>query len=212
MPRKPRPLDRDGGVVRDATLIVIASEDQHAVKDYLDKFRARRVQFRVLPTVDGQSSPKHLLDRLDEDRRTVDYGEGDEFWISLDGDRWLRPDRIAMLTNLVQVCRQKQYRLALCNPCFELWLLLHFADPVGIDSRQCASAIEALRLAAGGYQKNRVANLELTVEMVHAAIDRAGQLETDEGSAEEELPRHPVARFYRIIESLRQREAIDLGR
>ena len=212
MPRKPRPLDRDGGVVRDATLIVIASEDTHAVKNYLDLFRARRVQFRVLPTVDGQSSPKHLIDRLDEDRKTVDYGEGDEFWISLDGDRWLRPDRIATLTNLVQLCRQKQYRAALCSPCFEFWLLLHFVKPVGIDYRQCRSAIDALRQAAGGYQKQRVDNLGLTVELVHAAIDRARQLEPSDGTAEQDLPEYPVARFHLIVESLLQREAIDLRR
>ena len=212
MPRKPRPLDRDGGVVRDATLIVIASEDTHAVKNYLDLFRARRVQFRVLPTVDGQSSPKHLIDRLDEDRKTVDYGEGDEFWISLDGDRWLRPDRIATLTNLVQLCRQKQYRAALCSPCFEFWLLLHFVKPVGIDYRQCRSAIDALRQAAGGYQKQRIDNLGLTVELVHAAIDRARQLEPSDGMAEQDLPEYPVARFHLIVESLLQREAIDLRR
>jgi hypothetical protein len=212
MPRKPRPLDRDGGVVRDATLIVIASEDTHAVKNYLDLFRARRVQFRVLPTVDGQSSPKHLIDRLDEDRKTVDYGEGDEFWISLDGDRWLRPDRIATLTNLVQLCRQKQYRVALCSPCFEFWLLLHFVKPVGIDYRQCRSAIDALRQAAGGYQKQRVDNLGLKVELVHAAIDRARQLEPSDGTAEQDLPEYPVARFHLIVESLLQREAIDLRR
>ena len=80
MPRKSRPLDRDGGVVRDATLIVIASEDSHAVQDYLSVFRARRVQFRVLPTIDGQSAPEHLIERLDEDKRNVDYGTNDEFW------------------------------------------------------------------------------------------------------------------------------------
>ena len=34
MPRKKRPLDRDGGVLRDASLIVIASEDEYIVKDY----------------------------------------------------------------------------------------------------------------------------------------------------------------------------------
>jgi hypothetical protein len=33
MPRKKRPLDRDGGALRDARLVVIASEDTLAVRD-----------------------------------------------------------------------------------------------------------------------------------------------------------------------------------
>jgi hypothetical protein len=210
MPRKSRPLDRDGGVVRDATLIVIASEDSHAVQDYLSVFRARRVQFRVLPTIDGQSAPEHLIERLDEDKRNVDYGTNDEFWISLDGDRWLRSDRTAKLTRLVQLCKQKDYRIALCNPCFEMWLLLHFQDPAKIEYRRCQTAIDALRTAVGGYQKSNVSSLGLTVESVHAAIARATKLDPDPAAAEEPLPHRPVARFHPIVESLRQREAIDL--
>jgi predicted 3-demethylubiquinone-9 3-methyltransferase (glyoxalase superfamily) len=41
MPHKKRPLDRDSGVVRDASLLVIACEDTHAVKQYWTK-RLRR--------------------------------------------------------------------------------------------------------------------------------------------------------------------------
>lgn len=43
MPLKPRPLDRDNGVVRDASLVIIASEDRYAVKQYFSRFKPRRV-------------------------------------------------------------------------------------------------------------------------------------------------------------------------
>jgi hypothetical protein len=55
MPRKSRPLDRTTGLVRDSSIVVIACEDTHAVKQYFAKFRTRRVQFKVLPTEEGYS-------------------------------------------------------------------------------------------------------------------------------------------------------------
>ena len=53
MPRKNRPLDRTTGLVRDSSIVVIACEDTHAVKQYFAKFRTRRVQFKVLPAEEG---------------------------------------------------------------------------------------------------------------------------------------------------------------
>ena len=91
-----------------------------------------------------------------------------------------------------------------------MWLLLHFQDPAKIEYRRCQTAIDALRTAVGGYQKSNVSSLGLTVESVHAAIARATKLDPDPAAAEEPLPHRPVARFHRIVESLRQREAIDL--
>jgi len=69
MPRNRSPLDREGGRVRDASLIVIASEDTYAVKHYLAKFLTKRVQFIVLPTAGGRSSPAAVLERLDQYQR-----------------------------------------------------------------------------------------------------------------------------------------------
>ena len=42
--------NRIGGVHRDATLIVIASEDRYAVKQYFELFKSTQIQFRVLET------------------------------------------------------------------------------------------------------------------------------------------------------------------
>jgi hypothetical protein len=57
MPRRQRPLIRDSDTERDANLIVIASEDTHAVERYFDRFQPRRVQFRFLPTQESCSRP-----------------------------------------------------------------------------------------------------------------------------------------------------------
>jgi hypothetical protein len=39
-------------------LVVIASEDRYAVRQYFDFFESSRIQFRVLETQNGKSSPE----------------------------------------------------------------------------------------------------------------------------------------------------------
>lgn len=206
MPRKRRPLDRDGGVMRDTRLVVIASEDSFAVRDYFSRFRARRVQFRVLPTQGGHSAPQHVIDRLDADRKEVDYAEGDEFWVCLDADHWIEPNHIANLREVIRLCNQKQYRIAICNPCFEFWLLLHFEDNDGKTLAKCAAAVQALKVAAGGYQKGTGEQLPIVGEMVLRARDRARKLDIDDG----EIPTRPAARIHLILDSLLDRDSIEL--
>jgi hypothetical protein len=206
MPRKKRPLDRDGDALRDARLVVIASEDTLAVRDYFSRFRLRRVQFRILPTEGGRSAPQHVIDRLDAERRSVDYDEGDEFWVCLDADHWMEPSHIGNLREVIRLCNQKQYRLAICNPCFELWLLLHFEDHTGQELRNCASVVEALRIVANGYQKGAVTRLPITAELVHLARERARRLDNDN----RDPPTGPAARIHRILDSLLERDSIDL--
>jgi hypothetical protein len=61
--RKKRPLDRKAKPVRDASLVVIASEDRYAVRQYFDFFESTRIQFRVLETLDGKSAAAHCRSR-----------------------------------------------------------------------------------------------------------------------------------------------------
>ena len=78
MPLKPRKLDRENGIVRDASLIVIASEDTHAVKQYFQRFHTTKVQVEILPTEDGRSSPQAVVQRLDDYKADRQLGPGDE--------------------------------------------------------------------------------------------------------------------------------------
>ena len=62
--RKKRPIQRIENRTRDASLVVIASEDRFAVKQYFELFQSTRIQFHVLETDHGESSPKHVMARL----------------------------------------------------------------------------------------------------------------------------------------------------
>jgi len=204
MPRKKRALDRDAGVLRDAPLIVIASEDTYAVKQYFDRFLTTRVQFETLTTQDGRSSPVDIIARLDDYRRknvTEDY---DQFWACFDQDHWACANHIHNLSEVLAHCRKTGYRVSISNPCFELWLIMHFEDPDLSAITTCQEARDRLAALAGGYNKTKCCgSIPFTSENVHAAINRSKAIDTVG-----EIPASPLTRVYLIVEELLAREAI----
>jgi hypothetical protein len=196
--RKKRPLDRKANPVRDASLVVIASEDRYAVRQYFDFFQSTRIQFKVLETQDGRSAPAHVLNRLSEYLEEFEIGEGDSFWLVCDCDHWVEPNHIQNLTQVLRQCRQKDIEVALSNPCFDLWLLLHFTDFPADDALTCDEVADRLRVAAGSYDKTRVYNLQLDDDKVSAAVKRA----VDKHPSPEEIPTRPQTAVHLIIQSL----------
>lgn len=171
--RKRRPLQRVDGVHRDATLVVIASEDRYAVKQYFDLFKSTQIQFRVLETEDGNSSPEQVMNRLSEFMSDHDFGEGDQFWFVADTDHWIESNHIQNLVEVVRQCRQKGIQVALSNPCFELWLLLHFANFPTQQGLTCSQLGEQIRKLVGSYNKTKVFGLPITNDSVKDAIERS---------------------------------------
>jgi hypothetical protein len=213
MPRKPRPLDRDGGLVRDASLVVIASEDRYAVKQYFARFHSTRVQVKVLATENTLSSPKAVYKRLAEFKKEHDLGEGDVLWLCLDTDHWAQPGHRPALQQVLSGSHANGFKVALSCPCFEFWLLLHFtAEPheaAGVDLSSttavtCDALGDAIRGLAGGYNKKRVDLLPLTESQVRQAMDRAkSRWNAGDGT----IPDRPLTGVHRILEAIDQRGA-----
>ena len=205
--RKKRPLDRSTNFVRDANLIVIASEDTFAVRQYFEFFQSTRIQFRVLETENGRSSPRHVLKRLDEYRKEFDIGEGDEFWIVLDTDHWIDSGHVKNLTHVLRACRQKGIQVAFCNPSFELWLLLHFAEFPTEDTLTRADVETRIRAAVGAYNKTKIYDLPIDLDRVKTAVERSRINQP----ASRGIPDRPQTGIHRIIEHLLDRGIIDVS-
>ena len=78
-------------------------------------------------SVDEQnnSSPEHVLKQLNDYKSQYELETDDELWLVVDKDRWTE----AMLSRVATECSQEvAMHIALSNPCFELWLLLHIED------------------------------------------------------------------------------------
>ena len=128
MGREPRDFVRRSGF-RDATLFVIASEGVVTEPDYFNGLKVRwqspRIHVEVLTRSEvEQSSPEHVLRTLNEFARSYRFRAGDQLWLVIDRDSW-KPRTIA---SVARECENRNYKLAVSNPCFELWLLLHFED------------------------------------------------------------------------------------
>lgn len=123
---------RRKGVVRDARTIALALEGEEVGEEYryFDRIRAfassnRRFFIELLPTPsdEHQSSPAAVMERLDAYAvANALEPDIDVLWLVIDVDAW----PAAMLGSVAQRAAQKRYRLGISNPCFELWLLLHY--------------------------------------------------------------------------------------
>ncbi len=117
---------------RDARLIVIASEGKDTERIYFNalakEYTNPRVHVHILERCEGEqnnSSPEHVLKQLNDYKGQYDLASDDELWLVIDKDRWTE----AMLSHVAKECAQDDYlHVALSNPCFELWLLLHLVN------------------------------------------------------------------------------------
>ena len=203
--RRKRKIDRQAGKLADANLIVIASEDRYAVKQYFALFHSSKIEFKVLETADGASSPVDVLSRLDQYQKEFQIGEGDQFWLVTDIDHWADPGHINNLTGVIQQCKSKGIGVATSHPCFDYWLLLHFENPPEANLGVCDDVGGLIRDSVGAYSKTRVFNLPITTEAVVEAVERATA----------QNPQGPILQtngtlVYQIVEELLKRSLLDI--
>lgn len=204
--RKKRPIQRIENRTRDASLVVIASEDRFAVKQYFELFHSTRIQFHVLETDHGESSPQHVMARLEQYLVEYSVGEGDQFWLVCDTDHWLESNHIRNLVEVVKRCKQKDIAVALSNPCFDLWLLLHFNEFPIVASLTCLQIGDLIRGKVANFNKTKVFNLPFSESSVRDAIERSRNnfVESDI------IPGKPQTAIHLIIEELVQKGIIRL--
>jgi hypothetical protein len=186
---------------RDARVFVLALEGEptgaefkyfEALSDLLD---STRVHLHQLPTdpQKNDSAPRHVLDRLKEflaryEPRTT----RDEYWIIVDVDH-RRPKE---LRPFVRDARSAGYKLAVSNPCFELWLILHHDADLSflVNVRE----LERSQAAKDRLKVLRAAEkADLTLPAVWQAHARAS--ERDAGRP---WPDEPGTHVYRLIDAL----------
>lgn len=191
--RRKRPLDRSIPHLRDTKLCVIATEGEYTEKLYFSMFRNPRIQVRVLPTERGHSAPEYVLEQLEIFVDQYQIGDEDELWVMLDVDRW--PD--SKLSDISTRTFQKGYKLAVSNPCFEIWLYLHFLD-IGSQRLSCQKVIALLRKHLGSYKKTNI-DVEAYRPLITDAIRRARALHS---SPSERWPSSTGTHVYKIVENL----------
>lgn len=210
--RTRRSFERPEGI-RSARLIVIASEGRKTESIYFEALRdtaaLSNVIIKVLRRDDNHSAPNKVLAQLKDFKAQYSLEEDDELWMVIDRDKWA--DK--MLSDVARQCNQdKNLRIALSNPCFELWLLLHMEDVNSMSDEERASLSEnrresrsadpwikkRLRLKMGSYHE---AGYDTSLLLPHLQIarDRAEILDVNK---KHRWPQDIGTRVYRIIDSI----------
>lgn len=194
-----KPFTRRSGF-RDATLIVIATEGDRTEPIYFDglkeKFHKPSLHLEVLRRTDPSlSSPEHVLRELDGFKREYKLGKDHELWMVVDRDRW--PE--LTLAEVARQCEQKRFYIAVSNPCFEFWLLLHHTDwPSSAAHPSSKEMEELLRNEIGSYSKNNPV-IEKLIPKIDDAIERAENL--DENPADR-WPQRTGTRVYLLARKI----------
>lgn len=115
-----------------------------------------------------------MVERAVRHLETYDMQEDDELWLVLDTDRW----STAQLREVDQICKENSWNLAISNPCFELWLYLHYADMPAIPPASSQDWKKLFRqVAPNGYRPEEL------IPRIREAVARAEALETDPNNA-----------------------------
>jgi hypothetical protein len=165
-----------------ARRVLIACEGQATERGY---FEAIRRQLHMPPAVVGVlpqhgGAPRRLVQALlkarDQRRAegSFDPDAGDTLWAVFDGDEHRRADPRGWREALA-LAEAEGVRLAVSNPCFELWYLLHFQDQFA--PLDCAAALQALKRHLPRYTKNATLYPEPLATRTAIAIARAKRLE-----------------------------------
>lgn len=178
--------------IREAKLIVIACEGSETEPRYFDALRTRYHQSRLHVEVlkredwgmkDTQSAAKYVIGCLDGFKKAFNIDKDDELWLLLDRDKG--NFSAAQLSQIAQLCQQKKYELAVSNPTFELWLLLHFENVAAFGEEDKALCLENPKVSnekrhlekllgahLDGYHKAKF-KTEPLMESVKQAIEHA---------------------------------------
>ena len=162
-------------------LFLIAAEGAKTERSYFEKnIRPLndQVTIKFIPKPTHASSPRDVQEVLASAiKKSGALRAGDEAWIVIDRDQWEKEDIQAVIDWTVGKSTGKCHcDLALSNPCFEYWLLLHFEDGKELSTtKECQKRLNNhIRLGKG---KN-VPKGSFCREQVEDAIKRAKKMDS----------------------------------
>lgn len=199
--RKRRPARRDP--YKDPKpVILIVTEGEATEPEYLNGFvraaRNPRVRIEVLG---GVGVPKTIVEvAKDRKREAEEQARGaddenvryDEVWCVFDFDEHPK------IPDAMQMARDNGIEVAMSNPCFELWLWLHFADQPGMRDRHDLQSM--MKRHIPNYRKH--VDYSDYAAGYDAAAQRASRL-GENAKLDNEEGRNPTTGVWRLTESIR---------
>ncbi len=218
MPREPIPLIRPGGFRDAQKMFVLSYEGTVTERKYFEDFRksdhfnkSGLIEIISLTRHKGRGSdPFSVKKLLKEAKSSYGFKPTDEFWLIVDRDDWETIHKLSF-DELVAECKKvENFYLAMSNPCFEIWLVLHFKGLSDFTEDEIKLLIENPKDGKKNYIDRLLAQLQgdergynkrpnplIYLPLTRSAIARARSIDTFDG-----YPKSVGTHLYKLIEKL----------
>lgn len=216
MPREREAFFRESNTSEREKIFILAFEGNVTEEQYFtefkdsNKFNDDLIYLHLLKRAksDTKSAPKHVFNKLkSEAKDEYNFGKGDELWMIIDKDRWKN------IPEIVQDCNDLENMfVAVSNPCFEIWLLLHIKDIQEYGPDELTLILENKKKSArrnyidtkifeilGSYNKVNLKAHQF-LPNIDAAVERAKRLD----NRLEDYPTGLGTHVYKLIEKVKK--------
>lgn len=214
MPRERNEIFRESGIFPKQKIIVLAYEGNNTEPLYFESlknhplFNDELIYLHSLRRIKGDtySAPKYVFGKLKKfANEEYNFDSIDELWMVIDTDKWDIPEISSM-------CKaESNFFLAVSNPCFELWLLLHIKDLSEFSDSQKLQILNNKKLRnkrtylkdllntilPGGYNESKPKPHRFFPN-IKIAVNRAKDLDVPA----EEYPTKLGSHVYKLVEKL----------
>jgi len=194
---------RKEGIRKPERKVVIVCEGEKTEINYFNGFKTRGSGVEIIPIHGKCTDPKSIVSYAEERmycKWSIDLEEGDGVWCAFDVDE----NKNQTIKDTCEHAKAKDIKIALSNPSFELWFLLHYKDIFSPITRQ--DAIRELKTFISDYEKNKKINYFL-LEKLSDAIIRAKQLNKKHQKENKELfstESNPSTQVFELIEFIQK--------
>ena len=187
---------------RPRNVVLIVCEGQKTEVNYFKGFRERKSNVKIIPYHEKVTDPKSIVDvaRKQAKKEKIKVSEGDTVWCAFDVDE----NTNEALQSAVRMAEKNKIQIALSNPSFEIWFLLHYIFQRSELTTQ--EAIAKLKEFIPDYTKNMLVYGFLK-DKLETAIERAKSLNAlheENGIDHYTRESNPSSQVFRLIEFIRE--------
>ncbi len=146
---KKRRYNRPAGTRSYRKMFVLSTEGKHTEPEYFQMLKNEKAVIHIKCLNRRSSDPKSVLKEMRQYLKKESLRNNDEAWLVIDKDQWT-DEQLNVLYKWSET--DLRYGLAVSNPQFEYWLLLHFENGNKITSSK--NCLEKLKKYLPDYNKH----------------------------------------------------------
>jgi hypothetical protein len=189
--------------------VVIVCEGKKTETQHFNRFKERNSGVEIEPIYGECTDPKSIVQfaKKQIDKFDLNFEEGDGLWCVFDVDH-VDKNKIEMIKYAVEFADKNNIRIALSNPCIELWFLLHY-EWIYNPALTRDEAFDKLKEHIKDYDKNypQIYSVLKDKDKLPTAIDNAKKLNGIHEKRNIELisvDSNPSSQVFKLIEFIRK--------